>query len=712
MTRARRSRTALPATLLACAIAAIAPSIAQDVAGTVFEDRNANGIRDSGEPVLSDVDVRLFGRSDATGAVDQTVPTAADGSYAFAPGDGCYLLLPVDPSGWRASVPRFDALPEGAAGYVYPVGIPRFGKIDHGLGHLEAGALRYTAMGDSIATNFDFCDNIAGNFLYSRTVRDRLQCVAPAATITLDQAAVKGEHTDDLLVDDSSDLNNVFRVIQNQPQLVSISMIGNDLLDRDVDNPTQNEINIAVEEVLDARQNLQEALSSMLSEVPGLDITLNTLYDNLADRCYGGVATTPFHRDWLPVIDRMLRELAWGQVRRVTINEVAVEFARENLDDSCTGYDQMICTSFLDGIHPTQTGYNVITEKLWEGLAGVNLGTRDALDRASMTGVDYGYLRRVRRLLPTAAEALAGASVAAPGAAFDDDDGGAVASIGLGLGAEEVRFRGFPDWFDEVRIVKVVAGVRYRTSGSFQGDLYRIEAAPTGQFRPPPGHAYTPTDWNFYTPIVGGGGPNKPDSSPDYGSARLLVVPQPASFREVSATLTKNPIVEAGRPNYTWPAITHDDLATTEIRVAAAPVGGAAGGGAVEVDAVWLDLYGWEAPRPGEAEDVRLARLPDGAVEVSFLPVAGADRYNLYWGRIGSLGSVGYDHGVDAPAGPECDAPVVDAGGGRSKIVVAPANVPAGDVYALVTAHVDDVESPAGAASDGAEIDRAESICR
>jgi hypothetical protein len=414
----------------------------------------------------------------------------------------------------------------------------------------------------------------------------------------------------------------------------------------------------------------------------------------------------------LPVIDRMLRELAWGQVRRVSINEVAVEFSRENLDGSCTGYDQMICTSFFDGIHPTQTGYNVITEKLWEGVAGVNLGARDVLGRTAAAGADFGYLRRVRRLLPTASEALAGATVDTPEAAFDDDDGGAVAAVGLGLGVEEVRFRGFPGWYDEIRIAKVIAGVRYRTSGSFQDDLYRFETAPTGQFRPSPGHDYTPTDWNYYTPIVGGGGPNKPDSSPDYPAARVLVVPQLANFREVSATLTKNPTVAGGAPHYTWPAITHDDLATTEIRVAAAAVGPSAGGGRVEVDAVWLDLYGWEVPRPAEAEDVRVVRHPDGTVEVSFLPVPGAERYNLYWGRLETLGGGDYDHGVGAPVGPDCGAPTLDAGGGRLKIAVPPADVPAGNAYALVTAHVEDVESPSGAASDGTEVDRAESICR
>jgi len=56
--------------------------------------------------------------------------------------------------------------------------------------------------------------------------------------------------------------------------------------------------------------------------------------------------------------------------------------------------------------------------------------------------------------------------------------------------------------------------------------------------------------------------------------------------------------------------------------------------------------------------------------------------------------------------------PTQDAGGGRLKIVVPVASQPTDDAYVIVTAHVDDVESPAGTRSDATEIDRSQSTCR
>ena len=129
------------------------------------------------------------------------------------------------------------------------------------------GSLRYVAMGDSIAYNWNSCFDTSA-FWYSNQFRNRLACTAPAATVILGsngEAAVKGEHTDDLMVDETNDWNNVFRILDQQPQLVTISMIGNDLLGVDAgNNPTQPETNRAVEEVLDAYTNLQEVLSAML----------------------------------------------------------------------------------------------------------------------------------------------------------------------------------------------------------------------------------------------------------------------------------------------------------------------------------------------------------------------------------------------------------------------------------------------------------------
>jgi len=702
---------------LGCALlvllAASGPATAQTVSGAVFEDRNGDGIRDPSEPAVPGVVVELYGTPDAGGAVDLSVQTAADGSYSFSPGDGCYLLRVVDPPGWRPSETRSDGFNQATPGYVAPVGEPRFAKLDTGIDHLRGGGLRYTSMGDSIAWNWNSCFDTS-TFWYSRQVRSRIACTAPSASVTLDEAAVKGEHTDDLLVDDTNDLNNVFRVIEIQPQLVTISMIGNDLLGVDAgNNPTQQETNKAVEEVLDARQNLQEAISSMLAEIPGVDIALNTLYDNEAYNC-DTVAATDFHRVWLPVVDRMLRDLAWGQTRRVSINEARAEFAAEDQNRGCTGFEGRICRDLFqtDNIHPNQAGYTIMREKVWEAIGGVNLGPKDALPRDSIAAADYGYLRHLARLEPSTWEVRNGAAVSDPTAAFDGQDGGTPASITLGIANEEFRLAGFADWLDELQIVKAVAGVRYRTAGTVADDFYRMEASVTGQFRPPPGFNYTNTNWNFYTPIVGGGGPNKPDLNPDYGNAKLLVRPNVGSYREVAATLTKNPVLPAGADDYQWPALTHEELATTAIRVAAAPVAATPGNDAyqVELDAAWIDLYGWEKPRPQEAGGLRVRRLADGSLEVSFDEVPGAQRYNLYFGRLGALGA--YDHGAAAPAGPFCDAPTQSEGPGRLKIVVAPADQPAADAYLGVTAHVDDVESPFGFASDGTEIDRSQSVCR
>jgi len=194
----------------------------------------------------------------------------------------------------------------------------------------------------------------------------------------------------------------------------------------------------------------------------------------------------------------------------------------------------------------------------------------------------------------------------------------------------------------------------------------------------------------------------------------VLAYPDVASYREVSALLTKNPVLPGGASDYEWPAVTHEELATTTIRIASAPVAGTAGndGYQVELDYAWLDLYGWEKDRPEEVDQVAVDRLADGTLEVSFDAVAEAQRYNLYFGRLATVQGGEYDHGADAPAGPICDAATVDAGGGRLKMVVPPGSQPAGDSYVIVTAHVDDVESPAGMRSDDEERDRSQSTCR
>jgi lysophospholipase L1-like esterase len=706
-------RTGRAVLILALAVIWALPVPAQSVSGHVYEDRDADGIQDVDEPAIADISVRLFGTPSAGGSLDQSIATASDGGFSFTPGDGCYLLAPWDPPGWRPTLSRRDVYAQTTPGYSFPVGQPRLTKLDQAITNLSLGQLRYSALGDSIARNFNILCG-SSTFWYSRQLRARLACVAPLATIpSVDEAAVLGEHTDDLLVDESNDLNNVFRLIEIQPQLVSLSMIGNDLLDVDPgDGGSQQDVNRAVAEVLDARQNLQEALSAIVSEVPHADIVLNTLYDNEAHSCN----PTDFHRSWLPVVNAILRDLAWGQTRRVSIAEIAAEFGRLDQTGACTGFEDKICLTLFDGIHPTSDGYTIIREKLWEATGGVQLGADDALGRSSIQDADYGYLRRVRRLLPRNWETRGGAVVDDPEAALDDADSGTPARIGLGNGAEEFRLNGFPDWFDEIRIVRVIAGVRYRTSGPGQpvDDLYRMEASINDEFRPPPGHAYTPTDWNFFTPIVGAGGPSQPTENPDYPNAETLVVPQVPAFRDVSATLSKNPELPAGSSEYLWPSLTHEELATTTIRVASAPEPGAQGDDdyRVDLDYAWLDLYGWEEPRPIEVRDLRMGRLGDGTLLLSFEPLAGAERYNVYQGRLQAARAGAYDHGAAAPAGPLCDASTQPTGDGRLEVELAPSEQTVSDAYFLLTGHVSDVESPAGQGPNAAEIDRSQSICR
>ena len=184
----------------------------------------------------------------------------------------------------------------------------------------------------------------------------------------------------------------------------------------------------------------------------------------------------------------------------------------------------------------------------------------------------------------------------------------------------------------------------------------------------------------------------------------------------------KNPVLPTGAADYQWPGVSQQDLATTTIRVAAAPVAGTAGNDnyQVELDAAWLDLYGWEKPRPpevsgsggGGATALTVNQLGDGSLMVTFSAIPGAQRYNLYFGRLSTLPTGSYDHGAGAPAGPLCDAPTQSAGPGRLSITIPPGSQPGLDTYLLVTAHVDDVESPAGFRSDGTEIDRSQSVCR
>ena len=280
--------------------------------------------------------VELLGTRDSGGATHPVVATPESGLFSFAPGNGCYLLLPHDPPGWRFTNPRFDEFPKSTPGYTAPLGQPRTGKLDQGIAHLSEGAFRYIAMGDSIAWNWNSC-GYASSFWYSKQVQSRIACASPSSAITLDQAAVKGSTRTISSGRRGRQQQQRLPALATQPQLVTISMVGNDLLDVEPSAiPTQSETNKMVAELIDARQNLQEAISTLVAGLPGADISLNTLYDNLAYSCYSR-QTSVTHLKWIPILDRILRDLAWGQARRVSVNEVAAEFAHENQAGPASG---------------------------------------------------------------------------------------------------------------------------------------------------------------------------------------------------------------------------------------------------------------------------------------------------------------------------------------------------------------------------------------
>jgi hypothetical protein len=89
----------------ACASAKTVPAL-HDVAGQVFEDLNADGARDPGEPALEGFAV--YADLNGNGAKDAGEPTAtsaANGAYTVAVELGKTIIREDVPSGWTCSVP-------------------------------------------------------------------------------------------------------------------------------------------------------------------------------------------------------------------------------------------------------------------------------------------------------------------------------------------------------------------------------------------------------------------------------------------------------------------------------------------------------------------------------------------------------------------------------------------------------------------------------
>src|SRR5262245_39297266 len=281
------------------------PARAQTVGGVVFEDLNRNGVQDFGEPPLSSVPVTLFG---SDGTIDTLITTAADGSYAFNVASGLDLVLDVQPGDpWRESFQDLGGDPDPIPDW--PQGRRRPGAANFLVSNLRAATATlpfiHVALGDSIAFGFNLCDSPGGQNDYVTPLTKRLDRAATSAV--LNKLAVPGYETKDLLIGNQS--GSVYDAINAGAGLVSISIGGNDFLANDGNTVA------TAQNLVAARQNLQQILSTLEPQLPGADVVLNTVYDNK-----GG--NNAFHNLWAPIWDQALRDSAWGQMRRVQIAEI------------------------------------------------------------------------------------------------------------------------------------------------------------------------------------------------------------------------------------------------------------------------------------------------------------------------------------------------------------------------------------------------------
>lgn len=517
---------------------------AQAVNGTVFADLNRNGVQDFGEPALANVPVTLFG---SHGTIDVLTSTGSDGTFSFNVVSGLDLVLDVQPGDpWRESFQDLGGDPDP---------IPDFpqGRRRPGAGNLLVSNLRaatqaiplvHVALGDSIAFGFNLCDSPTGQNDYVTPLTARLDNAAVHAI--LNKLAVPGYETKDLLI--SSHSGSIFDAINAGAGLVSISIGGNDFLNDD-GNTALTAANLVA-----ARQNVQEILSTLESALPSADVVLNTVYDNKG----GGDS---FHNLWAPIWDEALRDSAWGQERRVQIAEIWPDYDHlDPFNSQHYGEKNLICIAFgLDGIHPKKTGYQLHQQKVWQGIGGVT-------SAATTETRNFGFVQRMETRYPTQWNDVGGGASNEADALTQDDVGAIIPG-----GNQELRLFGF-DATPRGLLAQVVVRVRYRTSAPPTDDYYRFEASVDGTFSAPGADS---NSWNTVVPIVGGSGNGCP----------VLAYPDQPAWREVSALVTKGTPID-GRPTLSW-----QDLANLTVRIQGTAVG-AADNFNVEWDVTSIDLYG------------------------------------------------------------------------------------------------------------------------
>lgn len=619
-------RIMLPALPALLALIVATPLLGQSISGQIFEDLNADGIRQPAERSVPGVDVTAFGAGGESVAM-----SGADGMFSVAVATGCrgvFLDLAVEPdpatgllgAAWRRVEADSATCPANGSD---PIGRTRYGFARHLRDRMLDPSYLYIQLGDSIAAGVSVC--IFTDSDYSPEVAAELDCLGPGS-ITRNNRGVGGWHSEDLLTPmdgGSPNAQYIPNVVAANPDLVTISIGGNDFLNTEPGSAGQNypfqpaDLQASLQELIHTRRTVQEILSTLVSQLPNADVDINTVYDNLASSCN----TTDFHAAMPPLWNQMLRHLAWGQVRPVNVAEVAPEFAHEDIARvACCGEQGRICP--LDDIHPNAAGADMIQHAIMESLGRVNVGAGGA------TNFDVGALPLVAALSPTVARVVQG-TPASPDAALILDGAGAL----LGAGAV-LELSGFtlPPGIVPVRIV---AGVRYATTAAFTDDTHLFDASLV-DFAPP---VFTVTGWDTVTPLVGGSGTAGNIGTPSVINA-LKNVPQ---YRDVSAMITKNAL-DDGRAtgSYAWPLPDAADVGALKIRLSVNAVG-APDAAQVDWDGAWVWVYGstsgsvsppGEVSPPGSATPL-LVRKQSG-IHVSWGAEPLAETYRVWRGDIGA----------------------------------------------------------------------------
>jgi len=618
--------------LLTCLATRVA---SQAVSGQVFADTDADGIRDAGEAGIAALPVAVFGNG-----VDVIAASAADGTFIVPVAAGCrgiFIGFPPEPdpasgatgAAWRRVEADSRTCPEPGAN---PVGRARYGIARHLRTRLLDPTYLYVQLGDSIAAGVSVC--VFSNSDYSDEVAAELDCLGPG-TIVRDNRGVGGWHSEDLLTPlDGGAPNDQFipNVIASSPDLVTLSIGGNDFLNTEPDAAGQNypfrpaDLQRSFQELVSTRRTVQEILSSLVTGLPGADIEINSVYDNQSERC----STTDFHAAVPPMWNQMLRHLAWGQLRPVQVGETEPEFAHQDvLRGSCCGAEDQICV--FDGIHPTQSGAAIIQHALMESLGRVQVGAGGA------TGVDIGALQLVAVLSPAVASIVAGSVGAADAALILD---GMPATAGAGAILEVSGFT-LPAGVTPVR---VIAGVRFKTTAAFADDTHLFDASFVDFAAP----QWSFTGWDTSTPLVGGSGLGGNIAA----SSRVNAMPNVTSWRDVTAMVTLN-AVDDGRVtgSYSWPDPTAADIASLKIRLTVSQAG-TPDAAQVEWDGAWLWVYGTGSGAvspPGEVSGAGdgplLVRRSNGIV-LTWDGEPAAETYRIWRGDIGNWTGARAEPGV------------------------------------------------------------------